>query len=101
MSRELWMLQTIVLNRVGLMYDGDRRSLEVAEITQALPITLARRKGFFNNLLPMQKFSQLQLPLTHKWQIWVLDEERRRLGFSVWVGSTSHADYMPVDETDT
>ncbi|KAF3797461.1 hypothetical protein GCG54_00005215 [Colletotrichum gloeosporioides] len=85
MSRELWMLQTIVLNRVGLMYDGDRRSLEVAEITQALPITLARRKGFFNNLLPMQKFSQLQLPLTHKWQIWVLDEERRRLGFSVWV----------------
>lgn len=79
------MAQAILLNHIGLMYAGERRSLEIAEILQALPVALGRRKRLFVNMFPMHKFSQLQLPLTQKWQIWLLDEERRRAGYATWV----------------
>ena len=79
------MAQTILLNHIGIMYGGERRSLEIAEFLQALPVTLGRRKRLFTNMFPMEKFAQLQLPRTQKWQIWLLDEERRRAGFAVWV----------------
>ncbi|EEU37685.1 uncharacterized protein NECHADRAFT_87471 [Fusarium vanettenii 77-13-4] len=84
-GRELWMAQTILLNHIGIMYGGERRSLEIAEFLQALPVTLGRRKRLFTNMFPMEKFAQLQLPRTQKWQIWLLDEERRRAGFAVWL----------------
>lgn len=79
------MSQTILLNQIGLRYGGERRSLEIAEFLQALPVTLGRRKRLFTNMFPMDKFAQLQLPRTQKWQIWLLDEERRRAGFAIWV----------------
>ncbi|KAH7113042.1 hypothetical protein EDB81DRAFT_893731 [Dactylonectria macrodidyma] len=94
-GRELWMTQVIILNNLGLAYAGDRRTLEIAEILQSLPVTLGRRKRLFTNMFPMQKFSQLQLSLTQKWQIWLLDEERRRAGFAIWLldsGFKSHFD---------
>lgn len=81
------MVQTIVLNQLGLMYSGERRGLEVAEIYQALPVTLARRKRIFTSALSSEKVSQLQLPLAQRWQLWVLDGERGRTGFAVWVSS--------------
>ncbi|CAJ0547385.1 Ff.00g041390.m01.CDS01 [Fusarium sp. VM40] len=84
-GRELWMSQTILLNQIGLRYGGERRSLEIAEFLQALPVTLGRRKRLFTNMFPMDKFAQLQLPRTQKWQIWLLDEERRRSGFAIWL----------------
>ncbi|KAL6410953.1 Zinc finger protein rst2 [Ilyonectria robusta] len=83
-GRELWMTQIILLNNLGLAYAGNRRALEVAEILQSVPVTLGRRKRLFTDMFPMQKFSQLQLPLSQKWQIWLLDEERRRTGFAIW-----------------
>lgn len=79
------MTQIILLNNLGLAYAGNRRTLEVAEILQSVPVTLGRRKRLFTDMFPMQKFSQLQLPLSQKWQIWLLDEERRRTGFAIWV----------------
>ncbi|KAF4986398.1 hypothetical protein FDECE_15971 [Fusarium decemcellulare] len=84
-ARELWMTQSILLNHIGLMYAGERRSLELAEILQALLTTLGRKKRLFTDMFPIDKFSKLQLPLTQKWQIWLLDEERRRAGFAIWV----------------
>ncbi|KAM0490571.1 hypothetical protein ACHAP8_011409 [Fusarium lateritium] len=84
-GRELWMSQTILLNQIGLRYGGERRSLEIAEFLQALPVTLGRRKRLFTNMFPMDKFAQLQLPRAQKWQIWLLDEERRRGGFAIWL----------------
>ncbi|CAH0028744.1 unnamed protein product [Clonostachys rhizophaga] len=84
-GRELWMSQTILLNHIGLRYGGERRSLEIAEFLQALPVTLGRRKRLFTDMFPMNKFGQLQLPRTQKWQIWLLDEERRRAGFAIWL----------------
>ncbi|KAL4971616.1 hypothetical protein BDW66DRAFT_145827 [Aspergillus desertorum] len=35
--------------------------------------------------MSLQKISQLELPLPQKWQIWALDEERRRTGFAIWL----------------
>ncbi|KAE8370483.1 fungal-specific transcription factor domain-containing protein [Aspergillus caelatus] len=84
-SRELWMTQTILLNQLGLMYSGDRRALELAEIFQAVPVTLARRKRLFTNTLPQERLGRLELPLGEKWQISILDEQRRRAGFAIWL----------------
>ncbi|KAE8307050.1 hypothetical protein BDV41DRAFT_569395 [Aspergillus transmontanensis] len=84
-GRELWVTQVIVLNQLGLRYMGERRALEVAELYQALPVTLARRKQLFSNTMSFLKISQLDLPLGQRWQLWVLDEERRRTGFAVWI----------------
>ena len=88
-GRELWMSQTILLNHIGLLYGGERRSLEIGEFLQALPVTLGRRKRLFTNMFPVNKFAQLQLPHAQKWQIWLLDEERRRAGFAIWVRQVS------------
>ena len=79
------MVQVNLLNHIGLMYSGERRTLELAEILQGLPVALARKKGLFMNRLSYSKISQMQLPLNQKWQVWALDEERRRTGFGVFV----------------
>lgn len=79
------MTQIILLNLLGLMYSGERRALEVAEIMQSLLPTLGRRKKLFINMFSLQKIMRLPLSLGQKWKIWVLDEERRRAGFAIWV----------------
>ncbi|CAI7653255.1 unnamed protein product [Penicillium bialowiezense] len=84
-GRELWLTQAVVLNQMALRYSGERRALEVAELLQALPITLARRKRLFTTYLPHERVSHLDLPLDQKWQIWAIDEERRRTGFAIWL----------------
>ncbi|KAF7623101.1 hypothetical protein AFLA_010410 [Aspergillus flavus NRRL3357] len=84
-SRELWMTQTILLNQLGLMYSGDRRALELAEIFQAVPVTLARRKRLFTNTLPQERLCRLDLPIAEKWHVSILDEQRRRAGFAIWL----------------
>ncbi|KAK4936731.1 hypothetical protein LTR10_022455 [Elasticomyces elasticus] len=83
-GRELFMVQVCLLGHVGLMYSGEQRTLEVAEILQGLPPALARRKGLFMNRMSYEKFSQMQLTLNQKWQVWTLDEEMRRTGFGVF-----------------
>lgn len=93
-GRELWVLQTILLNHIGLRYSGERRALEIAELLQALPVTLARRKRLFNNAIPQSRISQLDLPLNEKWQVWVLDEERRRASFGIWVSQWTTSIYV-------
>ncbi|KAF7552176.1 hypothetical protein G7Z17_g4511 [Cylindrodendrum hubeiense] len=100
-GRELWMTQTIVLNNLGLAYAGDRRTLEIAEILQSVPVTLGRRKRLFTTMFPIQKFSQLQLPLTQKWQIWLLDEERRRTGFAIWLTDSAFKSHFDLSRLMT
>ncbi|KAJ5342073.1 hypothetical protein N7541_011197 [Penicillium brevicompactum] len=84
-GRELWLLQAVLLNQLALRYSGERRALELAELLQALPVMLARRKRLFTAYLPHERVSHLELPLEQKWQIWAIDEERRRTGFGIWV----------------
>ncbi|KAF7524114.1 hypothetical protein PCG10_006018 [Penicillium crustosum] len=84
-SHELWMVQVILLNQLALRYSGERRALEIGELLQALPVTLARRKRLFTNYLPRERVSNLGLSLHRRWQIWALDEERRRTGFAIWL----------------
>ncbi|KAJ5240519.1 uncharacterized protein N7469_002110 [Penicillium citrinum] len=86
-GRELWLTQVILLNHIGLRYSGERRALEIAELLQALPVTLARRKHLFTDILATKKLSELDLSLRQRWQLWTLDEERRRTGFAIWVSS--------------
>jgi hypothetical protein len=83
-SGELWFTQVTVLNQIGLRYSAERRALEIAELLQALPITLARRKQLFTNILSSKKLSELRLTLSQRWQIWALDEQRRRTSFAIW-----------------
>ncbi|KAF2647734.1 hypothetical protein K491DRAFT_723173 [Lophiostoma macrostomum CBS 122681] len=84
-GRTVWMTQVVMLNNLAMSHSGERRALEVAEILQALPVALARRKGVFEDVLPHERISQLQAPLQQTWQLWVMDEERRRTGFGVWL----------------
>ncbi|RAH42643.1 uncharacterized protein BO95DRAFT_455725 [Aspergillus brunneoviolaceus CBS 621.78] len=84
-SRELWMTQVILLNQLALAYSGERRDLELAELYQAIPVTLARRKQLFAYATSFQKMARLEMSLPQRWQIWTLDEERRRAGFAVWL----------------
>lgn len=81
----MWMIQILLLNNLALSHSGDRRELEIAEILQSLPAALARRKGLMNDVLSHDRMAKLQLPLEQTWRLWVIDEERRRTGFAVWV----------------
>jgi hypothetical protein len=81
------MTQVILLNSIAMSHSGERRALEVAEILQAVPVALARRKGLLEDVLPHARISQLQIPLEQTWRLWAMDEERRRTGFGVWVSS--------------
>ncbi|KAH8430255.1 fungal specific transcription factor domain-containing protein [Aspergillus melleus] len=84
-GRELWLTQVVLLNQIAFRYSGERRALEIAEIYQALPITLARRKQLCTTTMSLRKISELELPQNQRWQIWILDEERRRTGIAVWL----------------
>lgn len=85
LGRTVWMTQVIMLNNLAMSHSGDRRELEIAEILQAVSVTLARRKGVFEDVLPHERIAKLQLPLEQAWRLWAVDEERRRTGFAVWV----------------
>lgn len=92
--RERWLTQVILTNQLTPRYSGERRALEFAELSQALPVTLARRKRLSTDSVPREKVSGLELPLGQKWQIWALDEERRR------TGSTTCMSLVPVSSVD-
>lgn len=79
------MMQVILLNQLSLRYSGERRGLEIGELLQALPITLARRKRLFTKYPHHERVYNLDLSLHQRWQIWALDEERRRTAFAIWV----------------
>lgn len=79
------MIQAILLNMIGLMYSGERRALEVAEILQSIPIALARRRNLFEDVFSFDRLENLNLSPEEKWRLWIIDEERRRLGFAIWV----------------
>lgn len=81
-------MRVFLLNQLGLRYSGERRALEVAEVYQALPVTVARRSQIFRSIVSLQKIHQLELPNAQKWQIWTLDEERRRTGYAIWVSGS-------------
>ncbi|KAL4878937.1 fungal-specific transcription factor domain-containing protein [Aspergillus karnatakaensis] len=98
-SRELWLTQAILLNSLSLRYSGERRALELAELFQAVPVTLGRRKQLFHCTVPPEKASRMDLPLDQRWQIWTLDEERRRTGLAIWLMDSafqSHFDLTPI-----
>ncbi|KAL1611040.1 hypothetical protein SLS59_000677 [Nothophoma quercina] len=84
-GRTVWMTQVIMLNNLAMSHSGDRRELEIAEILQAVPIALARRKGVLEDTLPHDRVAKLQLPLEQTWRLWAVDEERRRTGFGAWL----------------
>ncbi|PLB54961.1 hypothetical protein P170DRAFT_442902 [Aspergillus steynii IBT 23096] len=98
-SRELWLAQVVLLNQLALRYSGDRRNLELAEIFQALPATLARRKRLFTRIVSFDKISQLDRSLDQKWQIWALDEGRRRTGFVIWLVEAGFHNHFDLPST--
>ncbi|KAI2827673.1 transcriptional regulator family: Fungal Specific TF [Aspergillus niger] len=95
-ARELWLMRVFLLNQLGLRYSGERRALEVAEVFQALPVTVARRSQILRSIVSLQKIFQLELPDAQKWQIWTLDEERRRTGYAIWLADTSFSTHFDL-----
>lgn len=87
------MTQVVMLNSLAMSHSGERRALEVSEILQAVAPTLARRKGLLEDVLTHERISRLQAPLHQTWQLWAMDEERRRTGFGVWVGTAPRRHY--------
>ncbi|KZM28336.1 DNA binding [Ascochyta rabiei] len=84
-GRTVWMTQVVMLNALARSYSGEKRALEVSEILQAVPVALARRKGLLDDVLTHERMSQLQAPLHQTWRLWIMEEERRRTGFAVWL----------------
>ncbi|KAF4548401.1 Fungal specific transcription factor domain-containing protein 43 [Elsinoe fawcettii] len=85
-GRTLWMTQTILLNQIGLMYCGERRGLEIAELYQGLTVTLARRLGLF----PRQQAAHRRPPLpsrntSQSWDHTVMSELRHRTAYATWL----------------
>ncbi|GLB12221.1 hypothetical protein AtubIFM57258_009501 [Aspergillus tubingensis] len=102
-ARELWLMRVFLLNLLGLRYSGERRALEIAEVYQAVPVTVARRSQIFRSIVSLQKIHQLELPNAQKWQIWTLDEERRRTGYAIWLADTAfsiHFDLSSIVRDD-
>ncbi|OJJ71613.1 hypothetical protein ASPBRDRAFT_195779 [Aspergillus brasiliensis CBS 101740] len=102
-ARELWLMRVFLLNQLGLRYSGERRALEVAEVYQSLPVTVARRSQIFRSIVSLQKIFQLDLPNAQKWQIWIHDEERRRTGYAIWLADTffsTHFDLSSIVRDD-
>ncbi|PYI06180.1 early growth response protein [Aspergillus sclerotiicarbonarius CBS 121057] len=102
-ARELWLTLVLLLNQLGLRYSGERRALEIAEVYQTLQVTVARRNRLFKNTVSLDKILQLELPIVQKWQIWTLDEQRRRTGFAIWLSDTAfhtHLDLSSVIRAD-
>lgn len=79
------MTQIVLLNSLAMSHSGERRALELAELLQSVPIALARRKGIFEDVVAHESIARMQIPLQKTWQLWIMDEGRRRTGFSVWV----------------
>ena len=79
------MTQVVLLNALAMSHSGEKRALEISEILQCVPIALARRKGIFEDVVTHERISQMQVPLQQIWQLWIMDEGRRRTGFGVWV----------------
>ncbi|CAI9629304.1 unnamed protein product [Alternaria burnsii] len=84
-GRTVWMTQVVMLNGLAMSHSGERRALEVSEILQAVPVALARRKGLLEDILTHERIVQTQARLQETWRLWVMDEERRRTGFGVWL----------------
>ncbi|PYH35470.1 early growth response protein [Aspergillus neoniger CBS 115656] len=102
-ARELWLMRVFLLNLLGLRYSGERRALEIAEVYQVVPVTVARRSQIFRSIVSLQKIHQLELPNAQKWQIWTLDEERRRTGYAIWLVDTAfsiHFDLSSIVRDD-
>ncbi|KAF5612501.1 zinc finger rst2 [Fusarium sp. NRRL 25303] len=83
--RELWMCQVNLLNSVGLMYSGERRGLELAEVLQSVTPTLGRRNGLFVRRYTESKSSTSEMSPNQSWKTWLGEEERRRTGFGIWL----------------
>ena len=79
------MAQVAVLSHITLMYCGDRRTLEFAEVMQSIPTALARRRGLLEDVFSHEKLPSMNLSSEQLWRLWVHDEERRRLGYGTWV----------------
>lgn len=86
-----------MLNILALSHSGDRRELEIAECLQAVPVMVARRTGVLEDVLSHERIAKLQLPLEQAWRLWAVDEERRRIGFGVWVGAPYYSSSRRTD----
>ncbi|RAL03649.1 early growth response protein [Aspergillus ibericus CBS 121593] len=102
-ARELWFVLVLLLNQLGLRYSGERRALEVAEVYQAIPVTVARRNRLLKSTVSLHKILQLKVPMAQKWPIWTFDEQRRRTGFAIWLSDMAfhtHLDLSSVIQID-
>ena len=87
------MLQAILLNNMALMYCGDPRMMEIAELYQSIPVSMGRRKRLFDNH-QTNAIENSDLTVYQKWRMWVQFEERRRLGYAIWVCTISESHPM-------
>ncbi|KAF4537803.1 uncharacterized protein LTHEOB_11427 [Lasiodiplodia theobromae] len=81
-SRQISLLQCIVLHHLSGLHSGDRRLMEVVEINQCIPASLGRRTGLFRSGSSLSPDAVRAIPLEDRWHLWIKEEENRR---------TSHA----------
>jgi hypothetical protein len=85
-SRDIWMIQVILLCNVEMLYCGNPRMMEIAELKQSLPVSMSRRKRLFENTSHRDLLHTREGTISEKWRVWISVEERRRLAAAVWVG---------------
>lgn len=84
-SRQISMIQSVVLSNLSSLYSGDRRMMEVAEISQSVLPTLGRRTGLFQPRGSLDQSVAQELPLEKRWSTWIKEEENRRTSHAIAV----------------
>ncbi|GAA5974920.1 hypothetical protein JCM11641_006763 [Rhodosporidiobolus odoratus] len=76
--------QTLLIVLQSGIFSGNKRDLERTQAFASMPVTYARRQGWFKELKVDEAAEEL-LPLDDRWKRWRNREEIRRLGFGAVV----------------
>lgn len=96
--RKLWLVQTFTLDHFNMVYSGSKKHVEVGQTSRNAPVTVGRRKRCFKDTINVEELTA-DMTLEKKWRIWVMDEQRRRAGYAIWLLDCEyalHSDVQPL-----
>lgn len=83
-----WFVQAALLNQIAMLYSGDMRLIECAQIDRSLIATLCRKVNCFNESPDDPNDGSADQTLQDIWMAWVRKESMRRLAYLAWVSSS-------------
>lgn len=80
----LWLLQTMLLNCIGLIYSGGERAKASGLSSFAELVNFSNKERLLWASSKSKAMSTNTSP-EPKWMRWIEDEVRRRIGYCIWV----------------